>query len=215
MTFLQLINDVLVRLREKEVTSVTADSYTKLIGKYINDTKRQVEDAYKWNSLVDTITVETSPAVFSYTLTDVGTRFQVMDVLNDTSDIPVKYIDSKTLNKWMLLGTQPVGAPAYYNFNGVGTNGDVMVDVFPKPDGIYALRFNMFIPQSNLVSNSDELLVPAEPVILGAYAKAIVERGEDAGMQSSEAWQLYRSALSDAIAIESGQYPNELEWYAE
>ena len=214
MTYLELVNEVLVRLRENEVTSVSDNSYSKLIGRYVNDIKRQVEDAYNWDILVDTVTAQTSPAVFSYSLTGVGTRFKVMDVLNDTSDHEVRYIDSKTLNKWMLLGTQAVGSPSYYNFNGVDSNGDQMVDVYPKPDGVYDIRFNLFIPQGSLTANSDQLMVPSEPVILGAYAKAIAERGEDGGMASSEAYQLYRSSLADYIAIEAGRYPEEGVWEA-
>lgn len=214
MNYLDLVNDVLVRLRENEVTSVSDNSYSKLIGKYVNDIKRQVEDAYNWDVLVDTLTAQTAPAVFSYALTGVGTRFKVMDVLNDTSNNVVNYVDSKTLNQWFLFSDSQ-GSPAYYNFNGVDANGDAMVDLYPKPDGIYDVRFNLFIPQPNLTANSDQLLVPAEPVILGAYAKALVERGEDGGMSSSEAYQLYRSSLSDYISIEAGRYPEEFIWGAE
>ena len=68
-TYLELVNDVLIRLRENEVTSVTDTSYSKLIGKFINDAKRQVEDAYNWNALSETITVATSTDLFNYVLT--------------------------------------------------------------------------------------------------------------------------------------------------
>lgn len=215
MNYLELVNEVLVRLRENEVTAVSDNKYSKLIGKFINDTKRQVEDAYNWDVLVDTVTAQTSPAVFSYALTGVGTRFKVMDVLNDTSNNEVKYIDSKTLNQWMLLGAGSSGAPSYYNFNGVDGNGDQMVDVYPKPDGVYDIRFNLFIPQPVLASNADELMVPSEPVVLGAYARALAERGEDGGMASSEAYQLFKSSLADHIAIEAGRYPEEFIWGAD
>lgn len=214
MTYLQLINEVLARLREKEVTSVTADSYTKLIGKYVNDIKTQAENAYNWNALTHTLTVNTVANTYNYVLTDVGTQFKVMDVINDTGNWVLKYATTEQMNRWFLVDDAQKGAPQYYNFNGT-QNGDVLVDLYPVPNAVQAVRFNLFVPQAKLTNNSDVLLIPAEPIILGAYAKAIVERGEDAGMQSSEAWQLYRSALADAIAIESGQFPNELTWYAE
>lgn len=214
MTYLELINDVLVRLREKEVTSVTADSYTKLIGKYVNDIKTQVENAYNWNALTNTITVATENNVYNYVLTGAGQQFKVMDVINDTDDWTMKYVDNKRMNDYFLEQPIQKGSPEYYNFNGT-QDGDVLVDVYPVPNKVCNLRFNFFIPQAKLSSASDVILVPGDVVALGAYAKAIVERGEDAGMQSSEAWQLYRSALADAISIESGQFPNELNWYAE
>ena len=214
MTYLQLINEVLARLREKEVTSVTADSYTKLIGKYVNDIKTQVENAYNWNALTETITVATEANVYNYVLTGAGQQFKVMDVINDTDDWTMKYVDNKRMNDYFLEQPIQKGSPEYYNFNGT-QDGDVLVDVYPVPNKVCNLRFNFFIPQAKLSSASDVILVPGDVVALGAYAKAIVERGEDAGMQSSEAWQLYRSALADAISIESGQFPNELNWYAE
>ena len=214
MTYLELINDVLVRLREKEVTSVTADSYTKLIGKYVNDIKTQVENAYNWNSLTATITVPTVADVYNYVLTDAGTNFKVMDVINDTDNFDMQYADNKRMNAYFLEEPIQQASPRYYNFNGT-QDGDILVDIYPVPEKVYQLRFNFFLPQPKLVNASDVILVPGDVVALGAYAKAIVERGEDAGMQSSEAYQLYRSALADAIAIESGQFPGELNWYAE
>ena len=214
MTYLELVNDVLVRLREKEVTSVAANSYSKLIGKYVNDIKRQVEDSYNWNALSNTITVATTVDVYNYVLTGSGTKFKVMDVINDTDNWTMSYIDSKSMNDLFLEQPVAKNSPLYYNFNGT-QDGDVLVDIYPVPNKVANIRFNFFIPQATLSSNSDTILVPAEVVALGAYAKAIVERGEDQGMQSSEAYQLYRSALSDAIAIESSQFPNELEWYPE
>jgi hypothetical protein len=45
MTYLELVNDVLVRLRETTVSSVSETSYSSLIGKFVNDAKRQIEDA--------------------------------------------------------------------------------------------------------------------------------------------------------------------------
>ena len=214
MTYLELVNDVLVRLREKEVTSVTANSYSKLIGKYVNDIKTQVENAYNWNALTATVTVPTVAEAYNYVLTDAGTNFKVMDVINDTDNFDMQYADSKRMNAYFLEEPIQLASPRYYNFNGT-QDGDILVDIYPVPDKVYQLRFNFFLPQPKLSAGADIILVPADVVALGAYAKAIVERGEDQGMQSSEAYQLYRSALSDAIAIESSQFPNELEWYPE
>ena len=42
-----------------------------------------------------------------------------------------------------------------------------------------------------------------------AYARALIERGEDGGTASSEAYALFRGMLSDAIALESTRYPED------
>ncbi len=64
MTFLELVNDVLIRLREPTVTTVTLNSYSTLIGRFVNDAKRQIEDAFSWNVLGQTVTVSTVAATY-------------------------------------------------------------------------------------------------------------------------------------------------------
>jgi hypothetical protein len=211
-TYLEMVNEVLIRLREPEVTSVSDNSYSKLIGKYINDAKRQVEDAYNWNALTETLTATTAAGIFSYVLEGSGTRFRIIDVLNDTENFVMKYGETKLMDQWFLMANPEHGKPYYYNFNGTDSNGNTLVDFYPIPDGVYNVRINLILSQVPLANNSDKPLVPAEPIIFGAYARALAERGEDGGLASSEAYQLYRSSLSDFIAIEANHYPEEIEW---
>ena len=214
-TFLEMTNEVLVRLREPEVTSIGDNSYSKLISKYINDAKRQVEDAYTWNALSETLTATTADNIFSYVLEGSGTRFRIMDVINDTSNTVMKYAPSTTMNNWFLVDDAQKGSPMYYNFNGTEADtGDTLVDFFPIPNNVYNIRINLIKSQAPLANNADKPLVPAEPIILGAYARAIAERGEDGGLSSSEAYALYRSSLSDFIAIEANHYEDEITWGA-
>ena len=212
MNYIQLVNEVLVRLRESEVSSVSDNAYSKMIGKFVNDAKRNVEDAYNWNSLSDTLTAVTATDIFNYVLVGSGQRFRVIDVLNDTSNTEVKGAGTVWMDKQFLLNATQKGPPAYYNFNGTDTNGDTQVDLFPIPDGVYNIRFNIILPQPLLSNNADVLKVPYEPVVFLAYAKALAERGEDGGLASSEAYGLYRQSLADAISLESGRYGEESEW---
>jgi hypothetical protein len=212
--YLELTNDVLVRLREPEASSISDNAYVKLISKYVNDSKRQVEDAYNWNSLSETLSAVTATDIFNYVLTGTGQRFRVIDVLNDTSNTVMVNATTSWMNKMFLLSNSNKGTPYYYNFNGTNTNGDTQVDIFPIPDGVYDIRFNVIRPQVELVANSDKLLVPHEPVILGALARAQAERGEDGGVQSAETYALFKQSLADAISLESSRYIEESEWYS-
>lgn len=212
MNYIQLVNEVLVRLRESEVSSVNDNAYSKLIGKFVNDAKRNVEDAYNWNSLTDTLTAVTAVDIFNYVLVGSGQRFRVIDVLNDTSDTEVYGASTRWMDQKFLLNATQKGSPQYYNFNGVDSNGDTQVDLFPIPDGVYNIRFNIVLPQPLLSTDSTVLKVPYEPVIFLAYAKALAERGEDGGLASNEAYGLYRQSLADAIALESGRYGEESQW---
>jgi hypothetical protein len=212
MNYIELVNSVLRRLRETEVSSVTDNAYSKMIGDFVNDAKRQVEDAYPWNALSDTLTAVTGANVFNYVLVGSGQRFKVIDVLNDTSNnilinAPTRWMDEK-----FLLTSPQTGSPAYYNFNGLNVNGDTQVDLYPIPNGVYDIRFNIIKPQVLLSANADILLVPYEPVIFGATARAMAERGEDGGIASGEMYGLYRQSLSDAVAIETSRYIEEQAW---
>ena len=104
------------------------------------------------------------------------------------------------------------GAPQYYAFNGVDENGDSQVDLYPVPDKEYTLRINVVLPQEDLELSTDVPLVPAQLIIEGTVARAISERGEDGGMQDQQI--RYNQLLSDYIAIEAGQKPNETIWQA-
>jgi hypothetical protein len=214
MNYIQLVNSVLRRLRETEVSSVADNAYSKLIGEFVNDAKRQVEDAYAWNALSETLTASTAADIFNYVLVGSGQRFRVIDVLNDTSNSIVQNATTRWMNDQFLLTSVQKGSPAYYNFNGTNSNGDTQVDLFPIPNGVYQIRFNVIKPQVALSADSDTLLVPSEPVIFNAAARAIAERGEDGGILAGEMAFIYNQSLADAIAIESGRYIEESAWMA-
>jgi hypothetical protein len=214
MNYIQLVNSVLRRLRETEVSSVADNAYSKLIGEFVNDAKRQAEDAYPWNALSETLTAVTADGIFNYVLVGSGQRFRVLDVLNDTSNIVVNNATTRWMNEQFLLTSVQKGSPAYYNFNGTNSNGDTQVDLFPIPNGAYDVRFNVIKPQVPLSSDADTLLIPSEPVIFNATARAMAERGEDGGIASGEMYAIYKQSLADAIAIESGRYIEESAWMA-
>jgi hypothetical protein len=214
MTYLELVNDVLVRLRETTVASVTETSYSTLIGKFVNDAKRQVEDAYAWNVLGTTITLSTTSGTYQYALTGAGQKFQVVDVINVTSNVGMKNIDFASMNRKQNFSTPVSGIPYEYAFDGIDGNYDTKVTIYPRPDGVYSIPFSLTVPQATLSSGSTVIAVPDVLVTQNAYARALVERGEDGGLSSSEAYQLYKSMLSDYIALEGTRYPENQEFVA-
>lgn len=207
MTYLELVNDVLVRLRETTVSTVTQTSYSSLIGKFVNDAKRQVEDAFPWNVLGTTITISTTSGTYSYALTGAGQKFQVIDALNVTSNLGMKNIDFVSMNRYQNFSTPVNGIPSYYAFDGVDGSYDTKVTIYPRPDGVYSIPFSLAVPQATLSSDGTVIKVPDTLVSQNAYARALVERGEDGGLSSSEAYQLYRAMLSDYISMEATRYP--------
>jgi len=201
-------------LRETTVATNGETTYSTLIGKFVNDAKRQVEDAFSWNVLGQNITLTTVANTYSYSLTGAGQKFQVMDAINTTSNVGMQNISFVQMNRFQNLVPVATGIPEYYAFDGVDSNGDTKVSLYSRPDGIYTVIFSLTIPQATLASDSTSVKVPDFLVAQNAYARALVERGEDGGLSSSEAYQLYRSMLSDYIALEGTRYPENQEFVA-
>jgi len=212
-TYLSLVNDVLVRLREPEVTTINENVLSKLVSKFVNDAKRQVEDSYNWNALTSTLTATTADGVFNYALVSSDSRFKVIEVYNATDRHFMVNKTSREMTQNFIGSEVPQkGSPIFYNFNGIDNNGDTQVDLFPVPNKAYTIFFNLFIPQPELQVDGDSMLVPKEPVVLLALARSLVERGEDGGLTTSEAYALSKVVLADYIAIESSRYIEEEIW---
>ena len=209
MTYLELVNDVLTRLRETNVSTVSETSYSALVGKFVNDAKRQIEDSYTWNVLNQTITVTTTSGTSSYSLTGAGQKFRMNDAINTTSVITLDNIAVSDMNRKLNFGTPSQSIPSEFCFNGVDGSGDTKIDLFPVPNGVYTLLFDLTIPQATLSSDGTTVKVLDYLVTQSAYARGLIERGEDGGTASSEAYALFRGMLSDAIAMESTRYPED------
>lgn len=218
MLYIELVNAVMRRLRESEVSTVqsvnNANSYARLIGDFVNEAKGQVEAAWDWSALRTTLTASTQNSVFNYELQGSRNNFKVLDVINDTDDIIMQYKDAEWFNNAFLTSTPARGSPVFYNFNGVSTDGDTLVDIYPIPDGVYTLRFNVTLRNIPLSADADEMVLPSRPVILLATAMAIEERGEDGGQQSINAYAAAKSALADEIALDAARHPEDTLWYS-
>ena len=209
MTYLELVNDVLVRLRESTVSTVGETSYSALIGKFVNDAKRQIEDSYTWNALSQTVTVTTTAGTHSYALTGVGQKFRVMDAINVTSNVTLRDIPFASMNRKLNFSTPAQSIPTEFCYNGVDASGDTKIDLYPVPSGVFTLYFDVIVPQATLSDDATSVKVLDYLVAQSAYARALIERGEDGGTNSAEAYALFRGMLADAIATESTRYPED------
>jgi hypothetical protein len=212
MTYLQLVNNVLKRLRERTVSTVEENTYSTLISMFINDAKQEVEQSWDWSALRTTLTATTTAGAFAYELTGAGDNMKMLDVVNDTSNAFMTYKTASDFNNYYLNSNPTQGSPRYYSFNGIDNNGDTIVEIFPPPDGTYLIRFNLINRQNDLATDTDVLLCPSKPVEMLAYAKAVEERGEDGGVAGVSAYRTAERALSDAIALDAAKHPEEVIW---
>lgn len=214
MTYLDAVNQVLRRLREPTVASIDQTTYSSLIGILLNDAKAEVESAWNWSGLRNTITVTTASGVFAYELNGTGNSSTFLSVINDTTNSDIKYATANQFNSWYLKNTPASGSPTYYSFNGVSADGDTLMEFYPNPSGVETIRINYISRDKEFTEVTDTYTTPARPITLLAYAKAVEERGEDGGVGAGPAFAIAALSLSDAIQLDAQKHPEETIWEA-
>tara|TARA_R100000544_G_scaffold15963_1_gene7491 strand:- start:96 stop:764 length:669 start_codon:yes stop_codon:yes gene_type:complete len=220
MTYRELINEVLIRLREDTIPidwsgnindSTTVSDYQKVIGSMVNDSKKSVENYHDWLVLRETKDISTVSGTKNYNLSS-GQEFKVVDAINNATGTQLSQVSRSYLNK-IMYPTDPTGEPHYYGFNGADSSNNLKIDLSPIPTKSETISFDIIKAQDELKTAATVLKVPEKPVVLGAWARAIAERGEDGGTQSSIAAEESSQALKQAIMLDSGNTQFESEWY--
>ena len=212
MTFLQLVNSVLRRLREEQVATINESDYSVLIGDFVNDAKRMVEDAWDWKSLRSDFTVTTVAGTPTYTLTGSGNRLEILHVYDTTNNIELRRLDLASVDKYKNATDDVNGDVMGYTVSRVDANGDVVIKLHSTPDSVISLQVKAVLRPSDLENDTDSLLVPSAPVVQYAYAFALRERGETGGQGATEQSAFARQELTNAIALDASLSPDELIW---
>lgn len=215
-TFLELTNSVLQRLRESVVTSVTQTDYSTLIGIFVNEAKREVEDAWNWDSLSTSVTIPMVVGQRNYNLTGSHSRTRVLEAYNTTRRWRMQQAPTNQyINNLLALTVTQNASPYVYDiFNYDTATGEMVFRVNPVPTEADSLIFYLVNPQEDLTTDADILYVPKDPVIQLAYLKAINERGEDAGRASEIQEKIYRSTLAEAISQDDIHSSGNSLWQA-
>ena len=219
MTFRGLINEVLIRLREDTITSDWSgdindssdiSAYQKVIGALVNDSKRHVEERHDWLNLRETVDISTVNGTENYNLSS-GQEIKIMDAINNTTGMHLRQVGRTYINT-VTFPSQNTGEPLYYGFNGSDASNNLKVDLSPVPTEAHTISFDILKYQAELTEAATVISVPEKPVILGAWARAIAERGEDGGTQSSIMAIEATESLKQAIMRDSGNTKYETDW---
>jgi len=224
MTYKELINEVLIRLREDTIHSAewAADKtlnlatggvsdYQKMIGSLVNDSKKNIESYHDWLNLRVSVNIATVAGTKEYNLNS-GQEVKVMTVINQSTGNNLVQVSRQYMNS-LKYPTEATGEPMYYAFNGTDSSNNLKIEVSPIPTDAQTITFDIVKPQSNLELPGDVLKVPEQPVILGAWARAVSERGEDGGTQTSVIALEVKESLNQAIIRDSGNVQYETDWY--
>jgi len=225
MTYRQVINSVLRRLREDSIGSDWSGAlidasgpsdYQVLIGDFVNEVKREVEDAWDWTSLRRVETVATVADSRTYTIPGTSQRTRLLSVQEQEQGQMLQGVPDSWIRSTQYPSPDSSGVPSYFSINstvsGLGEVGALRAQLYPKPDQVYNVNYYVVDPQDDLTNATDTLTCPEFPVIMGVWARAIAERGEDGGTLSDMAQMQYQQALSDAIQQDVGRHSDEVIW---
>ena len=207
-TWLETVNNVQRRLRSEVTSSVTTTDYSTLLGQFVNDAKREVENRWLWSDFITTESGTFNASQDTVVTTVTGRRVVVLDIYND--DGPYKLI--KKPKMWILdriqeQGTVAEGRPLYWAFD-VWTPADATRLIFsPRPSSAENYTMIYWKPQDDLAADGTEIELEAYPIELGAYLRAISERGEDGGAVFDEVSAQYQRAISDMLGREQKMNP--------
>lgn len=214
MTYLDIVNSVLRKLREDQVTTVDETDYSRLVGDFVNDAKRLVEDTWDWTALRSTYTVTTTVGDPLYSLSNFNTRGKILYVFNETTNRQVLKESLQRIRSLNLTSNSAQGPIAYYAVDGLDANNDVQIRLYRTPNTVDVLSVYTVTRPGDLVEDSDTVLVPSSPVIQWAYSYALRERGETGGQSASEQAIFAQQELSNAVAFDAGLSPDETIWTA-
>jgi hypothetical protein len=218
LTFTQVVNRVLERLREDSVASFDTTTYSTFIAGIVNQVKSEIEDAWNWHALRDSYTVDATNPNASYALTDAGQNVHILDGWNRTHGFELKKSTNKDFNR-KFFGTPEgtsvsTGPVCEYLQTGLDDDLDIKIDVYPVPNGDQTLVFNVYKPQDYLDASATVPLVPQNVLIEETIARALLERGEEGAQppQPGAGAFIRVDLLAAAITRDQGADPTETDW---
>lgn len=224
MTYLQLVNKVLKKLRETQVSGISTE-YSYLIGEYINEAKMEIEDAAKWKALRTEITFNTVIGQGGYNVGQGGVGSNATNersyLLKDVRQRPLCFnlqinaqyqlwdIGREDYRRManMPNGEQP-GQPSFICTD--RTNDGLIVRLWPYPDAVYPFKVVFIVPQGELEDDNDELTIPARPVWLLAASYAEAERTGGQGTSLQILQQQAQTAFINAVSFDTE--PEEIDF---
>jgi hypothetical protein len=241
VTYLEMVNEVLVRMREDTVASVADpnnEPQQALVCKFVDDARRFVDKSHTWNAQRKLWTIDLAKGIPAYTLFDSSENGAVYTCRWAGQSGGLREANSR----WMSQQKQVYGTPQFYS-PGYVSSHELQVRVWPVPNdqnenagdvseyniaeyneaeysgsiiasNLTTLVLEGFKGFSRLEKDSDSIVLPTDPILYYALAYASRERGEVGGQSSTELFALANQMLSDAIQWDVNNSRLEYLWEA-
>ena len=218
MTQLEMVNSILLRLREDSVSTVNETSYSRLLAKFINDAKADVEDTnHEWSMYENEIDISIlNDGTRVYAVTGSNERSYLMRNWNDEQvpaaydvtsgevgqlfDCPLKLLrKERALTNTIQDVTIPRTFAVKYNNSNVGWD----IELLWGSTTARTFRSYWYIPQDPLATDGSDdntvIQLPNRPIELRALSYAVIERGEELAPPAGVTWQQSTNALAAAL----------------
>jgi len=219
-TQLAIVNNILRRLRETEVSAITTGSYSALIATFVNEAKEQLEDMWFWT--VNETSIDTSilaDGTLTYDLTSTTDRSflqrYVLDNLpmafditageeRQLFDVPL-YERNRILNTW-IGSPDDTATPEAFSIQPDSDGRGYTLALVYGSNTARTWRTFWYAPQAQLAvdgtADSTQILLPERPVYLRALWLAANERGEEMGEPGSMLEVQARDAAAAAMELD-------------
>jgi hypothetical protein len=218
-TQLNIVNDVLRRLRETEVTTMVNNDYATLIAMFLNDAKEDLEDMWFWNVYETTVTTAIAASTNTVDISETNDRSFLIRQADDNTphaydvttsengqlyDIPLKELQE---SRATYRGTVPeLPAPTKFALEYASDSRGFQYILEQNASGARSWESHWYIPQAELAydgtDDNTELQLPERPLFLRTLYYALNERGEEMGEPGGVAEQRAEKAAAAAMEID-------------
>ncbi len=203
-----MVNSVLRRLREDTVSSLYENEFSSVVAEFINDAKREVEDAHDWSALRTDLTLATANGINTYRLQGSQNRATIIDVRDTTSQCMLRQVSNAYIRRQDLTPGANT-RPSYWALEGVDSvSGDSQMRFWPTPDALYTIKVHCVLR----TAEGDTVGIPSKPIVLLATAMAAQERGAVDSADLQSLFLYAKNALADAIMYDAAKNPEEQIW---
>ncbi len=222
-TQLTLVNNILERLREDPVTSISDNVYAKLVARFLNDAKADMEDiSYEWSQYITEkdLTILADSSTTTYAVTGTNERSWLMrdfqedrvpaayDIttgeVGQLFDCPYKIL--KREQNLTIDGSTTATYPNLFALKSNATGDGFEIEITYPVDSTLSARSwrtYWYIPQDDMaLDGSDDntaFLLPSRPIELQAIFYCLNERGEEMGEPGGVASARAKAALAAAL----------------
>jgi len=184
-----------------------------MIGRLVNDAHTSVREAWDWTDLRSSFTVNTVADTSTYALTDWGPRSKILYVDNETRNFRIPQESLARVRQLDLWQDGASGTIQYWTLDNLDSNNDLQIRFWQTPNAVEAISvYGIKRDSTDLVNDTDQILVPTLPIIQYAFAYALRERGETGGQNAMEQEMYAQRDLQNAISLDANQHPEELIW---